>query len=98
MTNIAAVVAPDAATPTSHAIQFKKSGETINWCGDQTSTLDFAQDNGMTIPSCFRAGSCGTCQAVLADGGDCIEKPDFQIGPGTRLTCTAPKSDLVLDA
>lgn len=97
---IAAVVAPGAAAPTGYAIQFKKSGKTINWCGDQTSILDLAEANGITIPSGCRAGSCGTCQvAVLAGEVDYVEKSDFQTDPGTRLTCIgAPKSDLVLDA
>jgi ferredoxin len=97
---IAAVVAPGAVAPTGYAIQFKKSGKTINWCGDQTSILDLAEANRITIPSGCRAGSCGTCQvAVLADEVDYVEKSDFQTDPGTRLTCIgAPNSDLVLDA
>lgn len=97
---IAAVVAPGAAAPTGYAIQFKKSGKTLNWCGDHTSILDLAEANGISIASGCRAGSCGTCQVAVFSGEiDYIEKCDFETNPGTRLTCIgAPKSDLVLDA
>ncbi len=97
---IATVVAPGAAAPTGYAVQFKKSGKTVNWCGDQTSILDLAEANGISIPSGCRAGSCGTCQVAIFSGEiGYIEKSDFQTEPGTRLTCIgAPKSDLVLDA
>ena len=97
---IAAVVAPGAAAPTGYAIHFKKSGRTVNWCDDQTSILDLAEANGISISSGCRAGSCGTCQVAVFSGEvDYIEKSDFETNPGTRLTCIgAPKSDLVLDA
>ncbi len=97
---IATIVAPGAAAPTGYAIQFKKSGKTLNWCGDHASILDLAEANGISIPSGCRAGSCGTCQiAVFSGEVDYIEKSDFETEPGTRLTCIgAPKSDLVLDA
>ncbi len=97
---IAAVAAPGAAVPTGFAIQFKKSGKTLQWCGDHTSILDLAEANGISIPSGCRAGSCGTCQVAIFSGEiDYIEKSDFETERGTRLTCIgAPKSDLVLDA
>jgi hypothetical protein len=97
---IAAVVAPGAAMPTGYAIQFKKSGKTLNWCGDHASILDLAEANGISIASGCRAGSCGTCQVAVFSGDvSYIEKSDFETEPGTRLTCIgAPKSDLVLDA
>ena len=97
---IAAVVAPGAAVPTGFAIQFKKSGKTLHWCGDHTSILDLAEANGISIPSGCRAGSCGTCQVAVFSGEiDYIDKSDFETDHGTRLTCIgAPKSDLVLDA
>ncbi|MEP6820789.1 MAG: 2Fe-2S iron-sulfur cluster-binding protein [Chthoniobacterales bacterium] len=97
---VAAVVSPDAKVPTGYAIQFKKSGKTLNWCGDHHSILDLAEANGVSIPSGCRAGSCGTCQVAVFSGEiDYIEKSDFETERGTRLTCIgAPKSDLVLDA
>jgi hypothetical protein len=97
---IAAVVAPGAAVASGFAIQFKKSGKTLHWCGDHTSILDLAEANGISIPSGCRAGSCGTCQVAVFSGEiGYIERSDFETNPGTRLTCIgAPKSDLVLDA
>jgi hypothetical protein len=97
---IAAVAAPEAAAETGYAIQFKKSGKTLKWCGDHTSILDLAEANGISIASGCRAGSCGTCQVAVFSGEiDYIEKSDYQTDAGTRLTCIgAPKSDLVLDA
>ncbi|HEY1771095.1 MAG TPA: 2Fe-2S iron-sulfur cluster-binding protein [Chthoniobacterales bacterium] len=97
---VAAVVSPDARVATGYNVQFKKSGKALPWCGDQTSILDLAEANGISIPSGCRAGSCGTCQvAVLAGEVDYLEKSDYQAEPGTRLTCIGvPKSDLILDA
>lgn len=97
---VAAVIAPEAKVPTDFAVQFKKSGKTVNWCGDHTSILDLAEANGINIPSGCRAGSCGTCQVAVFSGEiGYIEQSDFETNPGTRLTCIgAPKSDLVLDA
>ena len=97
---VAAVVAPGAALPTGYAIQFKKSGKTVQWCGDYTSILDLAEANGISIPSGCRAGSCGTCQVAVFSGEiGYIENSDFETERGTRLTCIgAPTSDLVLDA
>ena len=97
---VAAVISPEAKAPTGYAIQFKKSGKTLNWCGDHTSILDLAEANGINIPSGCRAGSCGTCQVAVFSGEiDYIEQSDFETERGTRLTCIgAPKSDLVLDA
>ncbi|MGI9088914.1 MAG: 2Fe-2S iron-sulfur cluster-binding protein, partial [Chthoniobacterales bacterium] len=97
---VAAVVAPGAQVASGFAIQFKKSGKTVNWCGDHTSILDLAEANGINIPSGCRAGSCGTCQVAVFSGDvGYIEQSDFETNPGTRLTCIgAPKSDLVLDA
>ncbi|MGH8094669.1 MAG: 2Fe-2S iron-sulfur cluster-binding protein [Chthoniobacterales bacterium] len=92
--------APSPTASPSYAIQFKKSGKTLQWCGDYASILDLAEANGISIASGCRAGSCGTCQVAIFSGEvDYIEKSDFETERGTRLTCIgAPKSDLVLDA
>jgi ferredoxin-NADP reductase len=97
---VAAVVAPGASAPTGYAVQFRKSGKTVTWCGEQGNILEFAEANGINIPSACRAGACGTCQVAVFSGDiGYVEKPDFEAEPGTRLTCIgAPKSDLVLDA
>jgi ferredoxin len=72
----------------------------VNWRGEQGNILEFAEANGINIPSACRAGACGTCQVAVFSGEvGYVEKPDFETEPGTRLTCIgAPKSDLVLDA
>ncbi len=97
---VAAVISPEAREATGFAVQFKKSGQTLKWCGEHTSILDLAEAHGINIPSGCRAGSCGTCQVAVFSGTvDYIERSDFETEPGTRLTCIgAPKSDLVLDA
>jgi ferredoxin-NADP reductase len=97
---VAAVVAPGATAPTGFAVQFRKSGKTVNWTGEHGNILDLAEANGITIPSGCRAGSCGTCQVAVFSGEvGYVEKSDYLTEPGTRLTCIgAPKSDLVLDA
>jgi ferredoxin-NADP reductase len=94
------VVAPGATAPTGYAVQFRKSGKTLSWCGEQANILEFAEANGINIPSACRAGACGTCQVAVFSGEiGYVEKPDFATEPGTGLTCIgAPKSDLVLDA
>jgi ferredoxin-NADP reductase len=97
---IAAIVAPEALNQPSYAIQFKKSGKTINWTVGTSNILELAEANGISIPSGCRAGSCGTCQVAVFSGEVAyLDKSDFQTNPGTKLTCIGtPKSDLVLDA
>lgn len=97
---IAPTVAPGAVNQPSYAIQFKKSGKTINWAGGASNILELAEANGISIPSGCRAGSCGTCQVAVFSGEVAyLDKSDFETNPGTKLTCIGtPKSDLVLDA
>ena len=97
---IATTVGPEAASQPSYAIQFKKSGKTINWTGASGNILELAEANGINIPSGCRAGSCGTCQVAVFSGEIAyLDKSDFETNPGTKLTCIGtPKSDLVLDA
>jgi ferredoxin-NADP reductase len=97
---IAPTVAAEGASQPSYAIQFKKSGKTINWTGASGNILELAEANGINIPSGCRAGSCGTCQVAVFSGEVAyLDKSDFETNPGTKLTCIGtPKSDLVLDA
>lgn len=97
---IAPTVAPGAVNQPGYAIQFKKSGKTVNWTGGTGNLLELAEANGISIPSGCRAGSCGTCQVAVFSGEVAyLDKVDFETNPGTRLTCIGtPKSDLVLDA
>ena len=97
---VADVGAAATAAAAAFAVQFKKSGKTVNWSGEHANLLEFAEAHGINIPCGCRAGSCGTCQVAVFSGEiDYIAKSDFETNPGTRLTCIgAPKSDLVLDA
>ncbi len=97
---VAAAGASTDAAPVSFAVQFKKSGKTVNWSGEHGNILEFAEANGINIPCGCRAGSCGTCQVAVFSGEIAyVAKSDFDTNPGTRLTCIgAPASDLVLDA
>ena len=97
---VAVVGAAGIGAPAAFAVQFKKSGKTVDWSGEHANLLEFVEAHGINIPCGCRAGSCGTCQVAVFSGEiDYIAKSDFETNPGTRLTCIgAPKSDLVIDA
>lgn len=97
---VAAAAPLGVAAPAGFAVQFKKSGKTVNWSGEHANLLELAEAHGINIPCGCRAGSCGTCQVAVFSGEIAyVAKSDFETNPGTRLTCIgAPKSDLVLDA
>jgi len=97
---IAPAAPVDEAAKAKFSVQFKKSGKSAPWTGEQSTLLELAEANGVSIPSGCRAGSCGTCQIAIFSGDvDYLEKSDFETEPGTRLTCIGvPKSDLVVDA
>ena len=96
---VAVVADTGIGAPAAFAVQFKKSGKTVDWSGEHANLLEFVEAHGINIPCGCRAGSCGTCQVAVFSGEiDYIAKSDFETNPGTRLTCIgAPKSDLVLD-
>jgi ferredoxin-NADP reductase len=97
---VASAAPAQKAAQERFSVKFKKSGKTVPWTGSQSNILEFAEVNGIAIPSGCRAGSCGTCRiAVFSGEVGYLEKSDFDTAPGTRLTCVGiPKSDLVLDA
>ena len=97
---VAAAAALGVAAPAAFAVQFKRSGKTVNWSGEHANLLELAEAHGINIPCGCRAGSCGTCQVAVFSGEIAyVAKSDFETDPGTRLTCIgAPRSDLVLDA
>jgi len=81
-------------------VKFAKSGNELEWNPEIGSLLDFAEENGITIDSACRAGSCGTCVTAIKEGDiEYIADPGSPPDSGTCLTCiSVPKSDLVLDA
>ena len=90
----------EGAAQAGFSIQFKKSGKTVQWTGEQSNLLDLAEAKGIDIAYGCRAGSCGTCRVAIFSGDvGYSEKSDYETEPGTRLTCIGvPKSDLVMDA
>ncbi len=94
--------APEPAEPTTETftVQFKRSGTRVRWDGTYDNLLTCAEAHDVPLDGGCRAGNCGTCTAVLAEGHvSYLADPEAQIEPGTCLTCiTVPTSDLVLDA
>ena len=90
-----------AATDTQPVnITFSRSGKRLSWNPAAGSLLEFAEANGIDVDSGCRAGSCGSCQTVLAAGQvEYGQQPDADIEPGHCLLCIAtPSGDLVLEA
>lgn len=82
------------------AVQFARSERTIDWTGEDTNLLDFAERHGIDMPSGCRAGSCGTCEAKITAGAvHYAQPPAFDVAPGHCLPCIAvPTEALVLAA
>ncbi|MDZ4277490.1 MAG: 2Fe-2S iron-sulfur cluster-binding protein [Erythrobacter sp.] len=85
---------------TPFVVRFARSGRTIDWTGEDTNLLDFAERHGIDLPSGCRSGSCGTCETTV-DAGEVryAKPPAFDITDGRCLPCIgAPVGDLVLGA
>ena len=91
-------VGPD--THTAFTIQFRRSGRTLEWTGQDDNLLEFAERNGIAVDSGCRAGSCGSCETGLLNGEVSYpQPPDHDIASGHCLLCTGkPASALTLDA
>lgn len=81
-------------------VQFRRSGRTLDWTGEDNSLLDFAERHRVSVESGCRSGSCGTCDTGLVTGTVSYEhKPDYDVAPGRCLLCVArPESAIVLEA
>ncbi|MEZ5588984.1 MAG: 2Fe-2S iron-sulfur cluster-binding protein, partial [Sedimenticolaceae bacterium] len=92
--------APAVADAQPVSITFSRSGKHLTWDSAAGSLLEFAESNGIDVDSGCRAGSCGSCQTVLAAGQvEYGQQPDADIEPGHCLLCIAtPSCDLVLEA
>lgn len=81
-------------------IQFRRSGRTLVWNGQDASLLDFAERHGIAVESGCRSGSCGSCETAIVSGTvRYAVKPDHEVAAGRCLLCVGtPGSALVLDA
>jgi len=79
-------------------VTFRRSGVSSTWDTDAESLLEFAERNGIRVPSGCRAGSCGSCQTAIEAGAvEYSQRPDFDPEPGCCLLCISrPVRDLVL--
>jgi ferredoxin-NADP reductase len=92
-----------AAAPATRtfAIEFRKSGRTVE-CGADSFVLAAAKTSGMRLPSSCTKGLCGTCKSRLVSG-----QVDMKHQGGIRqreidqgmvlLCCSKPLTDLVVD-
>ena len=88
----------EAVLPIS--VQFQRSGRTLDWSGQQSNLLDFAEAHGIAVESGCRSGSCGSCVSTIVSGAvDYASPPDFDLSPGQCLLCVGrPRNTLALNA
>jgi uncharacterized protein len=81
-------------------VQFRRTGRTLNWDGQDPNLLDFAERHGVAVASGCRAGSCGSCETELVSGRvGYASTPDHDIAPGHCLLCIGvPQTPLILEA
>ena len=102
----AAVKKPAAAAPTAAkasqaskiSVKFARSDKTVPWSEAADNLLNLASENGISIDSGCRAGSCGTCVVAVREGAtQCTV--DVDCPEGSCLACVSvPVGDLTLDA
>lgn len=89
-----------ASSPAGVTVQFSRTGKKVTWDGTSESLLDLALNNGVSVDSGCRAGSCGTCMVRVTKGqteshDDC----DAECDDDECLLCVSvPVGDVVLDA
>ena len=90
---------PDAVAA-DISVTFARSGKTLPWQPALGSLLEFAEANGISIPSGCRAGGCGTCQTTIRSGEvGYRQSPDYDPEPGSCLMCVCtPKTSVTLEA
>jgi hypothetical protein len=81
-------------------VRFVCAGRTLDWTGEDTNLLDFAERHDVAVPSGCRSGSCGTCETSIESGAVRYAKPPtFDVAEGRCLLCVGmPTSALVLAA
>lgn len=100
----------DEATPAKTVaacqVHFARSKKTVDWTGQDSTLLDTALKNGVSMSSGCRAGQCGSCQTKILRGEVAYPKGQpHEVEAGHCLPCVAvPKAnggnagEVVLDA
>ncbi|WP_175783562.1 pyridoxamine 5'-phosphate oxidase family protein [Burkholderia ambifaria] len=95
----AAEAPPVASVP----VVFRRSARDAAWTAADGTLLEFAEGQGVAVPSECRSGSCGTCATrVLSGAVDYVQSHDAPVEPGCALLCVAQPAEgatepLVLD-
>jgi ferredoxin-NADP reductase len=91
---------PLADDGSSYAVTFTRSRQTpIVWTSTQGAIFNFAEAQGLSLPSGCRVGECESCAVPIVSGRVRYLNGVESVDPSVCLTCSAvPASDLVLDA
>jgi ferredoxin len=74
----------------SSKVVFMRSQKTGQWSAEDGTLLDFAEANGVAVPSNCRSGVCGTCSTRVVSGEVAYPVPcEGEIEPGHALICSA---------
>lgn len=88
---------PVVEAASAREVVFKRAGRRLRWTPESGTLLDFAEENGVAMPSGCRVGQCESC-AVKVIAGTVRHLCATDIGADGCLACQAlPLSDLVLD-
>jgi ferredoxin len=81
-------------------VQFARSGKEFTWSRADGTLLEFAERQGLSLPSGCRLGQCESCAVGVLSGRVAhLVKVNDDFGSDQCLTCQAmPLSDLSLDA
>ncbi|MGY6242259.1 pyridoxamine 5'-phosphate oxidase family protein (plasmid) [Burkholderia ambifaria] len=95
--------AAGAPSVASVPVLFRRSARDAAWTPADGTLLEFAEGQGVAVPSECRSGSCGTCATrVLSGAVDYVQSYDAPVEPGCALLCVAQPAEgaaepLVLD-
>ena len=95
--------AAGASSVASVPVVFRHSARDAAWTPADGTLLEFAEGQGVAVPSECRSGSCGTCATrVLSGAVDYVQSHDAPVEPGCALLCVAQPAEgatepLVLD-
>ncbi|CAG9255432.1 hypothetical protein BDI4_440013 [Burkholderia diffusa] len=84
-----------AAPPgTSVPVVFRRTGREAAWTPADGTLLEFAEGQGVAVPSECRSGSCGTCATRMLSGAvDYVQSHDAPVEPGCVLLCVAQPAE-----